>query len=253
MKLFFLPLITFLLVAPSNAFYRGFNIKANLADGLTCKSSNDYLSLLQRLKTFPNSITSIRLYQSHTCNTLLSAIPASISTGTQILVGIDVHSQRYSLEKGALLQAINKYGWDWMLGVSVGSEDLYRGEISPSDLAAKIYDVRGMLQKVPGYTNEVRVGHVDTTNAWFDSSNSAVIRACDFVGADIYPYFQTAQNNSIANAGVLFWEGVEQVRKAVGKASEGRLGGVPSVWVTETGWYVVNSSLLRFLRLVFII
>ncbi|KAH9207042.1 putative glucan endo-1,3-beta-glucosidase eglC [Leptodontidium sp. 2 PMI_412] len=229
-----LYLLTFF--TPTSAFYRGFNVKSNLADGSACKTPSDYISLLTRLKTFPNSITSIRLYSSHTCDTLLSAIPAALSTQTKILVGIDVHPQNYAAEKGALLRAINQHGWEWMLGVSIGSEDLYRGTISPSDLAAKIYDVRGMLMKLPGYTNDIRVGHVDTTNAWFNTSNSAVIRACDFVGADIYPYFQTKQNNNIENAGKLFWEGVEQVKTAVGKASVGRKAGVPSVWVTETGW-----------------
>ncbi|KAH7333129.1 glycoside hydrolase superfamily [Rhexocercosporidium sp. MPI-PUGE-AT-0058] len=245
---FHLPLPLLSLVAlltlstPSSAFYRGFNIKSNLADGTTCKTTTDYLALLTRLKTFPNSLTSIRLYSTHTCNTLLSAIPAAISTQTQILVGIDIHHANYAAEKGALLRAINTYGWEWMLGVSIGSEDLYRGTISPSDLAAKIYDVRGMLMKTPGYTNDVRVGHVDTTNAWFNASNSAVVRACDFVGADIYPYFQTKQNNSIANAEKLFWEGVEQVKTAVGKASVGRKAGAPSVWVTETGWPVNGAT-----------
>jgi glucan endo-1,3-beta-D-glucosidase len=96
-----------------------------------------------------------------------------------------------------------------------------------------IYDVRGMLSEVSGYSNEVRVGHVDTTNAWTNASNSAVIRACNFVGTDIYPYFQTLQNNDISNAENLFWNGVKQVRDAVSKA-----GGGASVWVTETGWPV---------------
>lgn len=229
------------LLTPSEAYYRGFNIKSNLADGRTCKSPSDYLTLFQRLKTFPNNLTSTRLYHSHTCTTLLSAIPAAVKTHTTILVGIDAHPSKFSLEKGALLQAIKQYGWTWISGISVGSEDLYRGTIAPAELAERIYDVRGMLAALPGYAQYkdlARVGHVDTTDAWTNSSNIAVIRASEFIGADIYPYFQSKQNNSIENAPTLFWNGLEQVLSVVRKASVGRKGGVPSVWVAETGWPV---------------
>lgn len=64
-------------------------------------------------------------------------------------------------------------------------------------------------------------------------SNHDVIRASDFIGTDIYPYFQTLQNNTVANSYDLFWNGVKQVKNAVAKAGSGA-----SVWVTETGWPV---------------
>lgn len=228
-----LPLILSLatVFTPSKAYWRGINIKSNLADGTTCKTPSDYLSAYQTLKSFPNSINSARLYSSWFCNTLSNALPSAISTDTKLLAGVSLAN--FDNEKGALLAAVKKYGFDWMVGVSVGSEDLYRGTVSPATLAEMIYDVRGMLSEVSGYSNEVRVGHVDTTNAWTNASNSAVIRACNFVGTDIYPYFQTLQNNDISNAENLFWNGVKQVRDAVSKA-----GGGASVWVTETGWPV---------------
>jgi glucan endo-1,3-beta-D-glucosidase len=231
--MYLLPLILSLatVFTPSKAYWRGINIKSNLADGTTCKTPSDYLSAYQTLKSFPNSINSARLYSSWFCNTLSNALPSAISTDTKLLAGVSLAN--FNNEKGALLAAVKKYGFDWMVGVSVGSEDLYRGTVSPATLAEMIYDVRGMLSEVSGYSNKVRVGHVDTTNAWTNASNSAVIRACNFVGTDIYPYFQTLQNNDISNAETLFWNGVKQVRDAVSKA-----GGGASVWVTETGWPV---------------
>jgi glucan endo-1,3-beta-D-glucosidase len=231
--MYLLPLILSLatVFTPSKAYWRGINIKSNLADGTTCKTPSDYLSAYQTLKSFPNSINSARLYSSWFCNTLSNALPSAISTDTKLLAGVSLAN--FDNEKGALLAAVKKYGFGWMVGVSVGNEDLYRGTVSPAILAEMIYDVRGMLSEVSGYSNEVRVGHVDTTNAWTNASNSAVIRACNFVGTDIYPYFQTLQNNDISNAENLFWNGVKQVRDAVSKA-----GGGASVWVTETGWPV---------------
>lgn len=54
---------------------------------------------------------------------------------------------------------------------------------------------------------------------------------------DTYPYYQTLQNNSIANAEFLFWNGVKQVRDAVTKA-----GSTANVWVTETGWPINGNA-----------
>jgi glucan endo-1,3-beta-D-glucosidase len=236
-KMHLVPLIFYLLtlIPPGTAYWRGVNIKSNLADGSSCKSASDYLSAYQTLKTFPNSINAARLYSSWSCNTLSNALPNAISTDTKLLAGVSLTN--FDNEKGALLAAVKQYGFGWMVGVSVGSEDLYRGTVSPAALAGMIYDVRGMLSEVSGYSDEVRVGHVDTTNAWTNASNSAVIRACDFVGTDIYPYFQTLQDNDISNAENLFWNGVKQVRDAVSN-----VGGGASVWVTETGWPVSGPT-----------
>jgi glucan endo-1,3-beta-D-glucosidase len=57
------------------------------------------------------------------------------------------------------------------------------------------------------------------------------------VGTDIYPYFQTKQENSINNSKTLFSENVQSVKKAVANA-----GSEASVWVTETGWPVNGTT-----------
>ncbi|KUJ13846.1 glycoside hydrolase family 17 protein [Mollisia scopiformis] len=232
---FLLPIL--LLTTQASAYWRGFSVKSYLADGSTCKSPSDWASVFAQLKKLPNKINAVRLYSSYTCNTLANAIPAAIASDTFLLVGILSASSTYDNEKGALLQAIKAHGWDWLLAVSVGSEDLYRGTISAASLAHQIYDVRGMLSELPGWNGTLKIGHVDTNNAWSNTSNHDVIRACDFVGTDVYPYFQTLQNNSISNAGVLFEDGVKQVRAAVSKA-----GSSASVWVTETGWPVNGAT-----------
>ena len=140
-RLPFLP--TFLLalaVLPQlgTAYWKGFNIKSNLADGITCKSLSDWREDFAVMTSFPNKINSARLYSSWSCNTLANAVPAAISYGKKLLVGIDVSGDsNYEYEKGALLNAINKYGWDWIVAVSVGSEDLYRGDSNVSTLVSQ--------------------------------------------------------------------------------------------------------------------
>lgn len=73
----------------------------------------------------------------------------------------------------------------------------------------------------------VPIGHVDTWDAFTNSSNSAVIDACDWLGVDEYPYYQTGDDNTIENAAKLFQAAYDAV---VGVA------GGKTVWVTETGF-----------------
>lgn len=226
------------LSAPTTAYWNGFNLKYYQADGVTCKTSTDWKNDFEALNDLPNNINGARLFYSHVCDSLANAVPQAIKQGKQILVGLDDDDDNFSNEKGALLSAIADHGWDWIVAISVGSESLYRGDITASDLTGKIQDVRGMLEALSGYpSGGIEVGHVDTTNAWYDDSNDAVIRACDFIGVDVYPYFQSEDNNAISNAGNLFKDAVSQSKSAVAAA-----GGTASVWITETGWPVNGAQ-----------
>ncbi|ROV95325.1 hypothetical protein VSDG_06096 [Cytospora chrysosperma] len=242
---FLLPLVV-TIATPAAAYWRGFNVKSNTADGTTCKTKDDWKEVFQAIQNFPNGINAARLFYSHKCDSLANAVPEAIATGTHILVGLDDSDSDFEDEKGALLDAIEQYGFNWLVGISIGSESLYRGNIGPNSLTNKINDVRAMVQGIDGYNADkkfIEVGHVDTTNAWFDEANTAVIRACDFIGVDVYPYFQAEDDNHIDNARRLFDDAITQAKSTVTKALEGSSSGrMPSVWVTETGWPVNGGT-----------
>ncbi|TVY28705.1 putative glucan endo-1,3-beta-glucosidase [Lachnellula hyalina] len=221
----------------ANAYWKGFNVQATLADG-TCKSQADWENDFNKLQSLPGGFSSLRVYAASDCNTLANAVPAAVATGGQILVGVWTEdSDHFNAEKQALLSAVQQYGFGWVVAVSVGSEDLYRGDTTASTLASQIYDVRGMLSTVSGYTTDVQVGHVDTWTAWVDSANTAVIEAADFIGTDAYPYFQNTQANSIDAAYDLFWDAIQDVKDVVNSAHPGAW-----VWVTESGWPTSGST-----------
>lgn len=204
----------------TQAFHQGFNVAANNPDG-SCKTTAQWTQAFNKLKSLSQHFTNVRLYASSDCNTLEYAVPAALTTGTKILVGVWAEdATHYSAEKQALLSAIEAHGVDWILAVSVGSEDLYRGDTTAATLANQIKDVRGMLRAMGGAQ---KVGHVDTWTAWVDGANEAVVDACDFLGMDGYPYFQNA---AIGDAAAVFWKSVEDTENA----SKGK-----PVWVTETG------------------
>ncbi|KAK3677721.1 hypothetical protein LTR78_002571 [Recurvomyces mirabilis] len=184
------------------------------------------------------------MIQGGTANTPIAAIPAAINTKTTLLLGLwaSVDQAGFTNELTALTSAINQYGTaftDLIVGISVGSEDLYRN--SPTGIAANKANEGVDPDVVANYIAQTKaalvgtaasaasVGHVDTWTAWVNGSNAAVISASDWLGMDAYPYFQNTIANSIELGNSTFFEAYDNtVAVAQGK----------SVWVTETGWPV---------------
>lgn len=171
------------------------------------------------------------------------AFEPAMQTKTTLLLGMwaSAGQEAFNAELGALKKAIDSHGKDWkntVVGISVGSEDLYR--ITPTGIKNKSSAGAGPKQII-SYIQQVRkllkgtaaagtkVGHVDTWTAWINGSNSAVIDHVDFIGFDGYPYYEDTRDNTIQNAANLFFDSYHKT-VAVSK-------GKP-VWVTETGWPV---------------
>merc|ERR1711964_620836 len=122
-----------------------------------------------------------------------------------LLLGLwaSVDQSSFDNEITALKSAISQYGSSFaelVVGISVGSEDLYR--ISETGIAAGsgvgqspdvLVDYIGQVRSAIKGTSlgSKPVGHVDTWNVYVNGSNSDVISNCDFLGLDEYPYYQT--------------------------------------------------------------
>lgn len=124
-----------------------------------------------------------------------------------------------------------------MVGISVGSEDLYRdanGEVgmNAQALIDCISRVRSALVGTP--LESTSIGHVDTYDSFLNGTNKAVIEAVDWLGFDGYPYWETTQPNAAgAPAKARFNDGLSKTRA---------LAGSKPVWVTETGWPVKGPN-----------
>lgn len=223
--------------APSSAAVpKGFNYGSS---GMTLSSFETQFSIARSLRGAAG-FTAARLYtmiQDGTTNTVISAIPAAIATNTYLLLGL--FYPNVDNELAALEAAIEQYGVplkNLVLGISVGSEDLYRNSptgienhsnpgANPDDIVAFIQATRNAIANTP--LEGTLVGHVDTWTAFVNSSNDAVIAASDFLGMDAYPYYQTTMTNDITQGAPLF----KQAYQATVAASQGK-----PVWITETGW-----------------
>lgn len=225
--------------------YQGFNSGATFDNG-AAKMQSDFESefkTAQGLRGSPGSFNSVRLYtnvQSGSTDTPISAFPAAIATNTSMLLGVWCSgTTSITSELNALKSAITQYGQtfaDLVIGISVGSEDLYRASESgvannagvgagPDNIVRYIGQVRSAIENTA--LSGKPVGHVDSWSAWANSSNSKVIDAVDFVGMDLYPYYETDQDNAFANAVSIFDDLYNQTQTAAGNKS---------VWITETGW-----------------
>lgn len=165
------------------------------------KQQSDFEAEFKASNNLPGAsgFSSARLYtmiQADTANTPISAIPAAISTNTTLLLGLwaSAGQDLITNEIAALTAAIKQYGTkftDLIVGISVGSEDLYRSSptgilnksgvgAEPAALVAYIKQVRDAIKGTGAGSKPV--GHVDTWNDWVNGSNAAVVQASDFIG-----------------------------------------------------------------------
>ena len=173
------------------------------------------------------------------------AFAAAVATNTKLLLGLWGSSgdQTITSEIAAINAAIKQFGSKFtslVVGISVGSEDLYRTSdigiknkagvgADPTSIANYIKQTK---QAFAGTAlSSVPVGHVDTWTAWYNTSNQAVIDASDFIGVDAYPYFENTVTNSIENSRGLFDTAIANVKSTVGGKE---------IWVTETGFPVAG-------------
>ena len=225
--------------------YLGFNSGSTKADR-SAKFKADFeaeFKTAQNLENAPGKFNAVRLYtniQAYSQGDPIEAFEAAIGTDTKLLLGIWT-SGTDSIEKelNALKKAVEKYGDKFtklVIGMSIGSEDLYRvsetGIINKAGVGAGpdvLIKFINQYKKAFSGTGlaTVPVGHVDTWDAWTNGTNKAVIDAVDWVGVDEYPYYENGKGNDIKNSGTLFDRAFNAVAGAVG---------TKPIWVTETGW-----------------
>ncbi|GAP83379.1 putative glycoside hydrolase family 17 protein [Rosellinia necatrix] len=232
------------LAAPSvTQGIRGFSYGSKSPQG-SCQGYDGFKQLFERAKNLPGApgFTTARLYTSIQCGTSaapIEAYRAAIDTDTKILVGLWASAGNvvFENELNALLAAARTLGTaftDRVVGISVGSEDLYRNtkEGRKNGAGATAGEIQGYIgwlrDWIRGTPLEGKpITHVDTWTAWVLPENSGVVGAVDFLGHNSFPYFEVVTPNAIEKAADHFWSAVSATESvAQGKA----------VWVTETGW-----------------
>ena len=239
-------------VSASAKNYLGFNSGATKDDN-TAKFKADFVqefTTAKNLQNAPGDFSAVRLYTNIQAYSQTSepieAFEAAIETGTNILLGVWASgTNTIQPEIKALKNAVDKFGTkftDLVIGISIGSEDLYRDSAtgqankagvgaSPNTILKFINDYKTGLAGTPLASKPV--GHVDTWDVWPNSTVKAVMDAVDFIGVNEFPYYEKTNDNTIQRSGQLFDRAYDAVLAVAGNKP---------VWVTETGWPYTDAS-----------
>jgi len=225
-----LGLAAFSSAAPTTAYHAGFNLGATHPSG-ACKTTAQYKQEFQKIRSWSTgakaTFNTVKMFSTMDCNALANAVPAAIATGTKLWVCVwNVDAAKFAREKAGLEAAIREYPdtSKWLQGINVGSESLYRKDVTAQKLAGQIEDVKGMVQ-VALRSPKVPVGTADTWTAWVDPANKVVVQASDVVLMNGFPYWQGA---TVDQGLSKLKEAIANTRRAVGFQKPFIVG--------ETGW-----------------
>ncbi|EUC41227.1 glycoside hydrolase family 17 protein [Bipolaris oryzae ATCC 44560] len=221
--------------------YTGFNYGAFWSVEANVKKKADFLDGFKLAKNLTTDIPfdSARLFTCKTAGTVdepTEAFDAAVESKTNLLLGFwitparsgDSPDENVKNEMAALEKGFKKHGQalsDLIIGLSVGSEDIYRAE-EAGELGLTAEVIGQIIAKVKEsiaassfaqYMKDKPIGHVDT-------AKHCVVDNADFIGMTAYPYWN---KDSIDTASDSFQYSLEEVKQ--------RAGNRP-VWIAEMGW-----------------
>ncbi|AMD21974.1 HFR119Wp [Eremothecium sinecaudum] len=208
-----------------------FNLGVKIHDG-TCKYTQDYLEDLDVLKPYTDTI---KFYASSDCNTLQWLGPALEQKNFKAFVGVWPHDDAHlELEKAALRTYLPRMKVSTVRAFLVGSETLYRDDMSSEELASKIKEVRDVvheLKDVDGNSySSVPVGTVDSWNVLVDGRAKSTIEASDIVFANAFAYWE---GREMHNSSYTFIDDIMQALQTI-QTTKGTTD--ITFFVGETGW-----------------
>ncbi|ODV78400.1 glycoside hydrolase family 17 protein [Suhomyces tanzawaensis NRRL Y-17324] len=197
-----------------------------------CKSTQEYENDFKNLESYSKII---KTYAVSDCNTLQNLGPAAEEAGFQIMLGIwpndDAHFQA---EQDALTTYLPKISVDTIKVFTVGSEALYRDDLTASELADKISTIKDLLKDIKDKDGKsyggVEVGFVDSWNVLVDGAAQPAIKAADFVFANAFSYWQ---GQTMKNSSYSFFDDIMQALQTI-QTVKGSTD--INFWVGETGW-----------------
>lgn len=205
-------------------------VRRNIDGG--CKTSLDFLKDFRELSNLTNTV---RVYAVSDCGTLGNIAPALAEANFKAYLGIwptdDAH---FANEKAALRAYLPTISVNNIRGLTVGSESLFRADLTAHQLAQKIYDIKNILKNLKDKDGKpwssVPVGMVESWNILIDGHNAPALEASDIIMANAFSYWQ---GQTMANSSFSLFDDVMQVMQTIQTIKNST--DFP-FWVGETGW-----------------
>jgi len=213
----------------------GFALGDKNPDG-TCKAQADYTADLKAIAA-GSSAKIVRTYAANECDAAKGILPAAKAAGMQVILGIWVANNEdntaYDEDVAAVVANAPKYA-DQVYAITVGSETLYRGNLTGPQLLSKIQDVK----KQTG--GKFKVGTADSWNKYQDGTADPLITkgGADILLTNAFSYWQ---GQTLANSSGSFFDDIMQafthIQSVAGSAEK-----APELWVGETGWPTAGDN-----------
>ncbi|KAH3688705.1 hypothetical protein WICPIJ_000305 [Wickerhamomyces pijperi] len=197
-----------------------------------CKTAEEYKTELALLSAYTNKV---RVYASSDCNTLEILGPVAEAAGFTVFLGVwptdDTH---FEAEQTALKTYLPNIKKSTIEAITVGSEALYRADLTADQLADKINTIRELVADIKDSEGNsysgIQVGFVDSWNVIVDGASHPAIVAADMVFANAFSYWQGQTQD---NATYSFFDDIMQALQTI-QTAKGETD--ITFWVGETGW-----------------
>ncbi|CCX05413.1 glucan 1,3-beta-glucosidase [Pyronema domesticum] len=193
----------------------------------TCKTTEDFIADLKTIKKETGS-TVVRIYTTSQCKAIASLAPALKATGSKAIVGLwpTGTDTIFMEETDAIVDALKSYA-DQILGVTVGSEHLYRKELTGEQLSKMIETVQKRTKEV---APNVPVGFADSWNKIQDGTADPAVAQSDLVLANAFSYWQGQEINNGTHSFV------DDIMQALQHVQTIKKKTNVNFWVGETNW-----------------
>ncbi|KAI8348394.1 glycoside hydrolase superfamily [Mortierella sp. GBAus27b] len=187
----------------------------------------------EELQLLAQTTRRVRLYGTD-CNVLRYTLDAiqRLKLDLKVVAGIwiDKDNATYARQRDDFFNVVSTYGWNEIIGISVGNEVMFDNY---QPLAV-------LLEHIQEFRNKVtQLGHPDIPV--FTSDLESAVRPPlteheDKAGVNLHPFFAGVP---VSDAASWFWKYLEQnVRPAV---DNGRTSPM-DIWITEVGWPTFPTS-----------
>jgi len=208
----------------------GWALGNKLEDGSTCKTTSDYEADFDAIKENSGS-TIVRTYSATDCDTAAQILPAAKSKGFKVVLGIWVYSDLEEdpsfvgdFDEVKKVVEAGDYN-DQIYAITVGSESMYREDVTGEFLAKRIQTVKEAL---PNF----KIGTADSWNKFQDgTANPVITGGADILLTNAFSYWQ---GQDISNATGSFYDDIYQAYGRI-QTMSGSIDKI-ELWVGETGW-----------------
>ncbi|PRP81074.1 hypothetical protein PROFUN_11188 [Planoprotostelium fungivorum] len=204
----------------------------------SCPTYEQVVQDLVLLKPFTNRV---RIYNMQDCNQGNLTVRAAQQLGMKVFIGFQNDPLDAVYYELYILQWLedNYQVHDTIIGASVGTESIFRGDLSVPLVIERIGLVKNWTRDY-GFT--FPIGYADTP--WILMNNPSVATVCDMLLFNIFPIYQGTSISSATDTNSA--DSIMGVYKQMTQKFPNK-----SIWIGETGWstYDVRSGVSPYTTL----